>query len=74
MKNLIVNSSLPSEELRIPDKPLLSISDASTYCGLSIRSLNNLIYKRLIPVIHIGRRVYFRRSDIDSLIKNGTQS
>ena len=71
--NPFVNAGLPPEELPIPYKPLLSISDASTYCGLSIRSINNLIYKRYLHIIHIGRRVYIRRSDLDQLIEKGTR-
>ena len=71
--NPFVNAGLPPEELPISDKPLLSISDASTYCGLSIRSINNLIYKRYLHIIHIGRRVYIRRSDLDQLIEKGTR-
>ena len=60
-----MNSSMP--------KPLLTISDSSIYCGLSIRSLNNLIYTRQIPVVHVGRRIYVRLTDLDQLIENGTQ-
>jgi len=73
MKNPIADTGLPSEALPILDKPLLSISDASNYCGLSKRSINNLIYKRYLHIVHIGRRVYIRRSDLDQLIEKGTR-
>ena len=73
MTNLLANTKLHLEQLGNHNKPLLTITDSSIYCGLSIRSLNNLIYKRQIPVVHVGRRVYIRRSDLDQLIENGTQ-
>lgn len=52
---------------------LLTISSAADYSGLTDRSLKHLIYTRQVPVIHVGRRVYLRRSDLDQLITNGTQ-
>ena len=55
------------------NKPLLAIPDSSIYSGLSVRSLNNLIYTKQIPVVHVGRRIYLRKSDLDQLIENGTR-
>jgi len=52
---------------------LLTIPSAAAYSGLTDRSLKHLIYTRQVPVIHIGRRVYLRRSDLDQLVTNGTQ-
>ena len=53
---------------------LLKYEGASEYTGLTERSLKHLVAKRLIPVVHIGRRVYLRQSDLDQLIENGTQA
>lgn len=53
--------------------PLLGIPSSAQYLGLTQRSIKNLIYKRQIPVIHMGRRIYLRKIDLDLLIQNGTQ-
>ena len=59
--------------MNIQNPPLLSITDSSPHTGLSIRSIKHLIYTRQISVVHVGRRVYLRRTDLDALIANGTQ-
>lgn len=51
---------------------LLTIPKAANYSGLTDRSLKHLIYTRQVSVVHVGRRVYLRRSVLDQLIEKGT--
>ena len=70
---VIANNPAQSSTTRNQKGALLKYEGASEYTGLTERSLKHLVAKRLIPVVHIGRRVYFRQSDLDQLIENGTQ-
>lgn len=65
-----INTLIPSE-LYLPQ--LLGISSSATYLGLTQRCIRNLIYKRQIPFVHVGRRVFIRKVDLDSLVSQGTQ-
>ena len=72
---LFMNISNQSKAIYVaPTGALLSIPEASHYLGLLERALKHVIYTRRIPVVHIGRRVYLRQSDLDQLIENGTQA
>jgi len=66
------SKQIPNESAA-PQGVLRSIPDAVKYSGLPERTIQHLIYTRRIPVVHIGRRVYLRQSDLDQLIENGTQ-
>lgn len=59
-------------ESRNQSGALLTITNAAAYSGLTDRSIKHLIYTRQVPAIHVGRRVYLRRSDLDQLITKGT--
>ncbi|TSA47755.1 MAG: DNA-binding protein [Actinomycetales bacterium] len=52
---------------------LLTIPGAANYSGLTDRSIKHLIYTRQVAFVHVGRRIYLRRSVLDQLIENGTQ-
>ena len=69
----MLHSSNTSIELK--KDSLLSIQDSATYLGksISVRSVRHIINTRLLPVVHIGRRVYIRVSELDALIANGAQ-
>ena len=70
---VIAHNPAQSSTTRNQKDALLKYEGASEYTGLTERSLKHIVAKRLIPVVHIGRRVYFRQSDLDQLIENGTQ-
>lgn len=55
-----------------PD-PLLDIAQAAQYSGLSVRFLRRLTHEERIPVVRIGGRVRFRRSDLDALLAAHTR-
>lgn len=54
--------------------PLLSRKEAATYLGIDARTLANwLSTKRYgLPVVHIGRLVKYRQSDLDAFIQRGS--
>ena len=52
--------------------PLLSASHAAEYTGLSLRSIRHLLQTDRIPVTRVGKRVYLRKTDLDTLIESGT--
>jgi len=47
---------------------LLTTSEAAEYLRLSRRSMERLVASREIAVVHIGRRVLLRQSDLDDFI------
>lgn len=44
---------------------LIDINELSRMTGLSVSSLYKMTAKRQLPMLKIGRRVLFRRGDID---------
>lgn len=57
-------------ELSGRDNSLLSIAEASEVMRLRPSTLRDWIWKRQIPHVKLGGRVFLRRSDIDALIEN----
>jgi len=57
----------------IRNKPLLDKPAAALYTGFKERAIDHLIAKRLLEVVHIGRRVYIKQSELDQLMDKGTQ-
>ena len=51
---------------------LLAVPGASTYSGLTERSIRHLIATRQLGVVKVGRAVRIRRTDLDLLIANGS--
>ena len=47
---------------------LLTAAEAAAYLGRSERAVRQLIFKRQIPVVKIGRNVRIDRRDLDTLI------
>jgi excisionase family DNA binding protein len=50
------------------DTGLLTLAEASSLLRLKVSTLRSWVLKRRIPYCKIGGRVFFRRSDLDSLI------
>jgi excisionase family DNA binding protein len=48
---------------------LLTIPSAAAYLSCSIWSIRNLIWKRAIPYIKIGKRFLLDRVDLDSYVE-----
>lgn len=44
---------------------LLSQADAATYLGISYWTLRDLVFRRELPFVRIGRRVLVDRLDLD---------
>lgn len=54
------------------NRPLLDKPAAALASGFKERALDHIISKGLLPVVHIGRRVYIKQSELDKLMENGT--
>lgn len=52
--------------------PLLTKPQAAEYLSMSLRMIDRLISQRQIAVVHIGRAVRIRRSELDSYIQAHT--
>lgn len=52
------------------EKTILNRKEASDYLGVSIRHLDNLMSKRMIPFSRLGRRIIFRKIDIDKFVES----
>jgi excisionase family DNA binding protein len=48
---------------------LLSIRDAAKELNLSVYTLRSWIFQRRVPFVRLGRRVAFRREDLETLIE-----
>ena len=48
---------------------LLGVDEAAEYLGVPISTIRGLREKRLVPVVHLGKRLYFRPEDLDRLIE-----
>jgi excisionase family DNA binding protein len=46
-------------------KNFLTINEASIYLNLKVSKLRNLVFKKQIPIIKIGRLIRFEKSQID---------
>lgn len=57
---------------QLSSKPVVDLFEGSDVSGIPLRSLRNLIYKRQLEVIHIGRRIYLRTKDLEVLVNEGT--
>ena len=55
--------------LRINPPKLLNVTEASTYIGVSQRTLRSWISERKIKVARIGGRVVLRLVDVDRFIE-----
>lgn len=49
----------------LADDLLAGAAAAAAYCGLSQRVIYHLVETSALPVKRIGRRLYFRKSEID---------
>ena len=56
-----------------PLEPLLNYEQAASELRIPVRSLRDLVYKGVVPVIRTGHRsAYFRRSEIERALKKRT--
>ena len=51
-------------------KPVLNREEASIFLGVSIRHIDNLVRRMDIPFSRTGRRILFRRKDIDKYLES----
>jgi excisionase family DNA binding protein len=58
MKDLAVNTSLAN-------KLLFSQKEAALILGVSLRTIQNLIFAKQLPIRRIGRRVLVHRKDLE---------
>jgi len=49
---------------------LFSIKDAATYLGFSVRSIRNLVYSRQLPIVRLGKKIFFDIKDLDLWIES----
>ena len=48
---------------------LLDIKEAAAYLGIPVRKLRGARERREVPVVLWGKRIYFRREDLDKLVE-----
>ena len=49
---------------------LLSGADAaSAFCGIPVRTIYHLVEKERLPVIRLGRRLFFRKSELECIFR-----
>jgi excisionase family DNA binding protein len=51
-----------------PTTELLNIREAAAYLRLTVSTIRAWVHQRRIPSCKLGRRVFVRRGDLDSLI------
>ena len=61
-----------TEELA--DDLLAGAAAAAAYCGLSRRIIYHLTETGDLPVIRIGRRLYYRKSELDKVFRQTSSS
>jgi excisionase family DNA binding protein len=49
---------------------LLSVDESATFLKLKSSTIRDWILKRRIPFVRLGRRVFLRRLDLETLIAN----
>jgi excisionase family DNA binding protein len=52
---------------------LLNVDEAASYLRLSTNCIRSWVHKGRVPFIKLGRRVVFRRSDLDNLVLAGSR-
>jgi hypothetical protein len=48
---------------------LMTIEAAAEYLGVPVRVLRGLRERRMVPVVHFKKRIYFQREHLDALIE-----
>ncbi|MDF2493273.1 helix-turn-helix domain-containing protein [Sphingomonas sp.] len=51
--------------MTLADDMISGAKDAARYTGLSVREIYTLADKGRVPVVRKGRRLYFRKSELD---------
>ena len=64
------SSTTPLSTVRYMDACLLTISDAAKRLSTSERHLRELIYRRQIPFLRVGRLIRFDSSDLDTWVES----
>ena len=60
------NIQLTNQSLRL----LFSQKESAQILGISLRTLQNLIADKQLPVCRIGRRVLVRRKDLETFVRH----
>jgi excisionase family DNA binding protein len=63
MTDLYVNTSLASNKL------LFSQKEAALILGVSLRTIQNLIFAKQLPIRRIGRRTLVHRKDLEAFAR-----
>jgi len=53
----------------MPDDPLITKQDVLRYLTISQQTLYRLMKKRAFPFYKVGRRVLFRKADVDAWLE-----
>lgn len=54
------------------DNKLLNYAQASDFLGIPVGSLRNMVMRRQLPHVKIGRRVRFRARDLENWLSDNT--
>lgn len=70
VKELLYNMCNSSSEKNGDD--WLSSAEAARYLGVTTRTIQNWVAKGTIPVSHPGRKLRFKRSELDAFLERNT--
>ncbi len=56
----------------VPSPACLTIAGAATYLGTTDRHVRDLVYRRRIPFVKVGRLVRFRLTDLEQWLAANT--
>lgn len=68
----LLNRMKQIEDRLYLDKEMLTVQEACTYCGITRGTMYNLTSQGRIPYSRPGgKKIYFRRKDLDEWLKQG---
>lgn len=53
----------------LADDMLNGVAAAARHCGLPARSIYNMVGAKTVPFKRVGRRVFFRKSELDAFFR-----
>ena len=53
-------------------RSLIDVNEAAEVLGTTVRHMRALTFERKVPFIHLGRKVRFRRADLEEWLEANT--
>lgn len=58
----------------MPSEPYVDKAAAAEHLGVSVRTIEDWVYRRQVPFHHVGRLVRFRLSELDRWVSASTKA